>query len=93
MRLVSVSDPGDWGASLDNMLSALPEHRDDKGSWRRFPFYYTLLALTELDHPRASEELKYVRPVCEKRRARLKSQDDMSRRKIAVLDRVLESTL
>ncbi len=91
MRLVSISDPSEWDEALDNLLKALPENRDDKGTWRRFPFYYSVLALTELDHPRARLELKYVHAVCESRRARLKPRDDMARRRIAVMDRVLET--
>lgn len=93
MRLASVGDPSDWDEALDNMLSALPAHRDaDKGTWRRFPFYYTVLALTELDHPKATAELKYVRRICERRRARLRPKDDISRRRIAVMDRVLKTS-
>ena len=90
MRLVRVSNPKDWKKPLDHLLSALPQHRNGKGAWRRFPFFYTALALTELDHPKAKKEREYIRPVCEKKRARLEPKDDVSRRRIAVLDRVLE---
>ena len=31
----------------DSMLPVLPLHRDGKGAWHRFPFFFTLLALIE----------------------------------------------
>jgi len=40
--------------------------RDGKGQWRRFPFWYTVLALSEMDVPEASRELKYAAPVLER---------------------------
>jgi len=75
--------------ALQHLLSALPEHRDERGAWRRFPFFYTLLALSELDHPRAVAELKYALPACKVRRKLLKPSDAVAARRIAVLDRVL----
>src|SRR5690606_30517962 len=38
-------------------LKNLKAHRDTLGRWRRFPFYYTLLALTEIDLPEAHREI------------------------------------
>jgi len=40
--------------------------RDGNGQWRRFPFWYTVLALSEIDAPEASRELKYAAPVLER---------------------------
>lgn len=34
--------------------------RDGAGRWRRFPFWYTVLALSEIDAPEASKELQYA---------------------------------
>lgn len=90
-RLANVGGLGDCDATLDYMLNALPQHRDEKGAWRRFPFFFTLLALIELDLPRAQQELEYALPECERKRKRLKPGDDISLRRIAVLDRVLEA--
>ena len=75
---------------LDSMLGVLPLHRDAKGAWRRFPFFFTLLALVEMDRPRALSELRYALPECEKKYKRLKPKDVHSGRKIAVLERVLD---
>ena len=89
-RLANIGGLGDCEATLDFMLDALPQHRDGKGAWRRFPFFYTLLALIEMEHPKAQNELEYALPECERKRKRLKPGDDISLRRIAVLDRVLE---
>ena len=40
--------------------------RDGKGQWRVFPFWYTILALSEMDLPEASRELAYAAPVLER---------------------------
>lgn len=91
MRLVSVSNPRKWSKAVDHFLDTLAAHRDGKGAWRRFPFYYTTLALTELKHPKAREELDYILPACQKKRARLKPKDEISERRIVILDRILDS--
>ena len=40
--------------------------RDGNGQWRRFPFWYTVLALSEMDVPDALRQLKYAAPVLER---------------------------
>jgi hypothetical protein len=52
--------------ALENGLKALQNDRDGKGKWRRFPFYYTLLALSEIDLEPARQELHYSLPVMER---------------------------
>jgi hypothetical protein len=44
----------------------LRPHRAGEGSWRVFPFWYTVLALSEMDVPEARAELKYVAPMLER---------------------------
>jgi hypothetical protein len=44
----------------------LRAHRVGQGKWRVFPFWYTVLALTEMDLPEARKELEYVAPVLER---------------------------
>ena len=87
-RLAGIGAGACDDAALDHLLSALPTHRDDKGAWRRFPFFYTLLALLELDNPRAAAELEYALPECERKRKGLKPGNVIAARRIAVLDRV-----
>jgi hypothetical protein len=52
--------------ALTKGLRDLKKHRDGKGRWKRFPFYYTLLALSEIDLPGVKSEIKYVMPVLER---------------------------
>ncbi len=93
---------GTCADKLDSMLPILPQHRDAKGAWRRFPFFFTLLALVEMNRPLALTELRYTLPECEKKLKRLstvgatvgaakgKQEDVHTERKIAVLERVLD---
>jgi len=41
-------------------LNYLRKHRDNKGSWKGFPVYYTLYVLNEIDFSLAKDELKYA---------------------------------
>lgn len=47
---------------LEAGMRALRSCRDGKGRWGRFPFYYTLLALSEIPRPIARAELEYALP-------------------------------
>ena len=40
--------------------------RDGQGGWRRFPFWYTVLALQEMHSREAAAELEYARPRIER---------------------------
>jgi hypothetical protein len=82
---------GNCDDKLDSMLPVLPAHRDAKGGWHRFPVFFTLLALTEMNRPAALSELRYALPECEKKHRRLKPKDIHAERKIAVLESVLEA--
>ncbi|MBM4046346.1 MAG: hypothetical protein FJ279_14650 [Planctomycetes bacterium] len=64
-------------------MKALKAHRLGNGRWRRFPFFYTLLALQEIDLPSAVDELRYAAPVCERlvKRSR-KSGKHIQRRRL-----------
>ena len=44
----------------------LPRYRAGEGKWRVFPFWYTVLALVEIDLPEARRELEYAAPVLER---------------------------
>ncbi len=47
-------------------MKVLERHRDGDGKWGRFPFWYTVLALHEIKHPLAAEELAHARQVVER---------------------------
>jgi hypothetical protein len=80
---------------LENGLAELHRYRDGEGRWKRFPFYYTLLALTEIDLHAAAVEAQYAGAVIERLLRRLsKAERDGDnkfdwRRKV-VLERILE---
>ncbi len=64
--------------------------RDGKGKWKRFPFFYTLYALIEIDLPAAKEELRFAKGLCEKYSKR-KALDKFSKRKIKIAKMFLET--
>jgi hypothetical protein len=51
---------------LQRGASHLRSTRDGKHQWRRFPFWYTVLALSEMDNTEARTELKYAAPALER---------------------------
>ena len=46
--------------------SHLRSARDDEHGWRKFPFWYTVLALSEMDSPEAKSELTHAAPALER---------------------------
>lgn len=70
-------------------LRTFKKHRDGKGRWRGFPFYYTLLSLFEIGSCGAWTELNYARPVVERLVARQGSGKYGKRRKV-LMERILE---
>jgi len=64
-------------------------YRDGKGKWDGFPFFYTLLLLTEADDPLATQELTYAAPVCEKQLTQNWHSDPISMRRQEILSRAL----
>ena len=68
---------------------ALKLHRDGSGKWRRYPFWYTVLTLSELDASLAAEELRYAAPVVERSLRRAGGDDQFAQRRYALAERVL----
>jgi hypothetical protein len=71
------------------VAEALRAMRAGQGKWRVFPFWYTVLALSEMDLPEARAELKYAAPVLEGA-ARRKPSSVHGQRRQALALRVLE---
>ena len=71
-------------------MKVLKLHRKGDGKWRRFPFYYTLLALVETDLPSARKEMQYAAPVCEMYLKRAPRKEKYSQRRRVLAERVLE---
>jgi hypothetical protein len=89
MRYLASCDVKEVITRLDSLLSKLTSQRDGKGKWIGFPYYYTLLMLSEVDDPLATIELQYAAPLCEKRRGQIKSADPISIRRQAIITKAL----
>lgn len=70
-------------------IMSLHSNRDEAGKWGRFPFYYTLLALSEIDDPLATKEINYALPACERALKRIKPEGNFPKRKRELLLRIL----
>lgn len=64
--------------------------RAGKRGWRKFPFWYTVLALTEMDSPEARRELKYVAPALQRIAHRAEPTEVYARRRHRLAVRALE---
>ncbi len=71
-------------------LRVLKSHRDGSGRWSIFPFYYTLLVLSEIDAPLAIEEMRYASNVCQRYLKRSSKNDRITQRRRILVERVLE---
>lgn len=70
-------------------LRVLAGSRSVGGRWNRFPFFYTLLALTELAIPKATAELRWAAPAAERSLKALRRAGRFSKRRQAVLEQAL----
>jgi hypothetical protein len=67
----------------------LRQMRDGNGQWKRFPFWYTVLALSEIDAREASRELKYAAGSLEREAERSTPSTRYARRRHELARRVL----
>ena len=65
--------------------------RDGDHQWRRFPFWYTVLALSEMDTAEARTELKYAAPALERAASRAVPSAVYGRRRHELAVRTLNS--
>jgi hypothetical protein len=65
--------------------------RDGEQGWRRFPFWYTVLALSEMDTGEAKAELKYAAPALERAAVRPSASTVYARRRHDLATRTLNS--
>ena len=66
---------------LTDAMKVLRSRRTGDGQWQGFPFYYALLALTEIDLPGAMDELEYAAPRCQRLSARTGGKGKYARRR------------
>ncbi len=70
-------------------VAHLRSMRDGEGQWRKFPFWYTVLALNEMDFPEASSELRYAAPRLELAAARARASTAYAARRHEIATRAL----
>jgi hypothetical protein len=63
--------------------------RDGSGEWRRFPFWYTVLALSDMDSSEAKKELQYAAPALERAAVRATGSTVYARRRQELARRAL----
>jgi hypothetical protein len=67
----------------------LRAQRSGDGKWRVFPFWYTVLALSEMDLPEARHELEYAAPALEQAAERRPASSVVGERRRALARRAL----
>jgi len=75
---------------LDAGLALLRDSRVSTGRWAKFPFWYTVLALSDLESPAAREELRHAATALERALAARPRTDPASRRRRLLARRALE---
>jgi hypothetical protein len=89
MRYLAAGDSLQPDPRTNSFLAKLKDYRDGRGKWNGFPFYYTLLMLSEVGDPLAVQELQYAAPLCEKLRIQMETSDTYGKRRQAILSKVL----
>ena len=76
---------------LTQGLKTLKSLRDGTGKWRRFPFYYTLLALSEIDLPGVKDEYKYSAKPIERMLKKTATSEKYYMRRKRLAEKILSS--
>jgi hypothetical protein len=77
------------GPRFKDGLRVLAGSRAPNGRWSRFPFFYTLLALVEIDMPAVRPELRWAAPAAERSLKTLRGTGRYKQRRRTVLERAL----
>ncbi len=76
LKTVSVVKTESWEETLAQGVDKINQNRDGEGRWGKYPFYYTLLALSEIESDSAIDELRYAAEDAEKLLKRYEGKDD-----------------
>jgi hypothetical protein len=74
---------------LQEGVKVLSQYHLPNGQWRRFPFYYTLSALVEMDPATARPELRHAAPACERALGHIRIEEPYHSRRRLLLERAL----
>jgi len=80
LRTLTVAKVGNWPETLDKGIDKIRKTRISNGRWHGFPFFYTLLALSEMDVPSAKDELQHASNAAKKLIKKYKQKDDRTSR-------------
>ena len=89
-RALEAGRPAGWETILNNGIKLLTESRAGGPRWKRYPFYYTVLVLTELPLDSAHKELRAVGSAVERAAARQATSTPEDRVRYVTLTRALE---
>jgi len=89
-RHLLVADRRESKSWIPAGMKTLKAHRKDDGTWRRFPFHYTLLALGDMDSRAARDEMSHASSVCERYLSGPERHGKLSERRRLVAERVLD---
>jgi hypothetical protein len=78
LRTLAVTKVDARDEILEKGLSKIKKAQSSDGRWHGFPFYYTLLFLSELDSPHAKNELKHAKKTAEGLLKRYSGNDRVS---------------
>ena len=92
LRTLVVVKPKDWNQTLEKGLNRIRRARTDDGKWHGFPFYYTILTLSEMSTPLAEAELKHASVNAEKLLKRYRGNDRASLFRRLTLESMLRNT-
>ncbi len=75
---------------LKGGLTYLKRHRDDKGKWIGFPYYYTLYVLNEIDTALVKDEMNYAAKTIEKKLKIKKLENKYELRRTYIYEQILD---
>jgi hypothetical protein len=88
-RHLAAGGLADQDEQLRAATNTLKDRRGGDGKWQGFPFYYTLLALSEMDVPGAFHEMLYAAPVLERYLKHPGRDGEVNRRRRFLAQKVL----
>jgi len=89
LRTLTVVEPDKGGEIVEKGLNKIRKARTSDGRWRGFPFYYTLLTLSEIDTTSAHAELRHASKTAERLLKRYQNGDRVSRFRRLALEKTL----
>jgi hypothetical protein len=89
LRTLAVVKPNEWDRILEKGLNRIEKARTPDGRWHGFPFYYTLLTVSEMETPSARAELRHASEVAEGLLKRYQNDDRISRFRRLALEAAL----